>query len=236
MRVVHPARRLSLPQEITRQLLELIADGRFPGDRLPPERDLGTRLGVSRGPLREALSTLQHLGVVEVRGRVRIGRRTRARTELALLSVAQPERALVKDPLEARRMLEPEIAATAAARADEDALATIAEWITRMEELSGPDDADRALECDSAFHLAIARATGNPVLVSLIEALAAGSFASRAASWKVESGQESSVRGHRDILAALRSRDPDRARLAMKVHLDDVEGHIRRVLGTGGPA
>jgi DNA-binding GntR family transcriptional regulator len=60
--------------------------------------------------------------------------------------------------------------------------------------------------------------------------LSAGAAASRAPSWQVEGGRESSVRWHRDNLAALRSRDPDRARLAMKVHLDDVEGHIRKVL------
>jgi len=234
--VVHPARRSSLPQEIAGQLLELIAAGSFPDDRLPPERDLGARLGVSRGALREALSTLQHMGVVEIRGRTRIGRRTPARSQLALLSLADPQRAVLQDPLEARRMLEPEIAATAAARADEDALSAIEEWLVRMENLSGPETAERALECDSAIHLAIARATGNPVLVRLLEALSAGAAESRALSWQVEGGRESSVRGHRDILAALRSRDPDRARLAMKVHLDDVEGHIRKVLEQGDGA
>src|SRR2546425_12428285 len=88
---IRPAQRRSLPEEIVDQLVELIASGGFPDHRLPPERVLCDLLGVSRAPLREALSALNHLGVIETRGKTKYGSVARARAEaLARLAVASP--------------------------------------------------------------------------------------------------------------------------------------------------
>lgn len=226
--LVRRARRSSLPEEITRQLLELIAAGGFPEDRLPPERTLCESLGVSRGPLRESLSALQQLGAIETRGKAKIGRPARARMELALSTVAHTEQALATDPLEARSMVEPEVAATAAVRATRDALAEIEHCLQVMEQESGT--AERSAAHDAAFHLAIARATGNRILISVVEALGIASRESRMVSWQVQGGLGSSVKAHRAIVEALKAGDGDRAREAMRAHLHEVEQQIRAVL------
>jgi DNA-binding FadR family transcriptional regulator len=227
--LVRRARRSSLPEEITRQLLELIAAGGFPDDRLPPERALCESLGVSRGPLRESLSALQQLGAIETRGKAKIGRPARARMELALSSVAHTEQALATDPIEARSMVEPEVAATAAARASEDALAEIEHCLEVMEHDSG-GAAERSAAQDAAFHLAIARATGNRILISVVEALGIASRESRMLSWRIPGGLGSSAKAHRAILDALKAGDSDAAREAMRAHLYEVEQQIRVVL------
>src|SRR5262249_4112565 len=104
-----PTRRRSLPGEIIDQLLDLIASDPALAPRLPSERTLSEQLGVSRASLREALSALGELGVVETRGKAKFLRPSRAKALLLSRAAAsRPERELVTDPLEVRRMLEPE--------------------------------------------------------------------------------------------------------------------------------
>lgn len=225
--VIKRARRSSLPEEISRQLLELIASGSFPDNRLPAERVLCAGLGVSRGPLREAFSGLQHLGVLETRGNARYGRPERARAELTRLPTMDADEVLMTHPLEARRLLEPEVAALAAARATPAALEEIDHWLVALEHAP---DRNTALEQDSAFHVAIARATGNQALVGLIQALTDSLRESRALSMQPDEGPRSSSRAHRTIYDALAARDPDKARFAMRLHLDEVERLIHEAL------
>lgn len=225
--VIKRARRSSLPEEISRQLLGLIASGSFRDNRLPAERVMCAELGVSRGPLREAFSGLQHLGVLETRGNARYGRPERARAELARLPTIDPDEVLMAHPLEARRLLEPEVAALAAARATPAALEEIDYWLVALEQAP---DRNIALEQDSAFHVAIARATGNQALVGLIQALTDSLRESRALSMQPDEGPRLSSRAHRTIYDALAARDPDKARFAMRLHLDQVERLIHEAL------
>ncbi len=210
-------------------LLEFIAEGTAPERRLPVERVLCEQLHVSRTTLREALSTLAQLGVVETRGKGRYGSLVGARASLASRTrLRRSETELIKHPLEARRMLEPSIAALAAERGQEQDLDEIERWLTLME--SSTQNRRNLLPYDSAFHAAIARATGNPTLVFLINALTDALAQSREHSFRPRFGPTTAIEGHRAILAALRAHDPKAAGQAMGRHLDDVEALIRVVL------
>jgi GntR family transcriptional repressor for pyruvate dehydrogenase complex len=223
---IRPARRRNLSQEIVDQMLELIAASAAPEYRTPPERALCEQFDVSRTSVREALSALSHLGVLEKRGKAKIGLAARARAQLAARSHGtSAERELVSDPLEVRRMLEPETAFRAAKRVSERDLSEIADWLRLMEE--GAARNERVVEYDSAFHVAIARATGNKTLVQLISALTDALRESRELSFRPREAAETALAGHREILDALRTGNAPAARRAMKRHLDQVERLLR---------
>jgi GntR family transcriptional repressor for pyruvate dehydrogenase complex len=226
---IRQARRRSLPQEIVDQLLELIASAGTSEFRVPPERVLCEQLGVSRTSLREALSALSHLGVLETHGKAKLGIAARARAQLvARMDGGAPERHLVTDPLEVRQILEPEAAALAAQRGSARDFEEIAEWLRLME--VGASRGERIVEYDSAFHVAIARATGNGVLVQLVSAVADALQHSRELSFIQHDAAQIALAGHRTILAALRGRDAAAARQAMRKHVDEVEQLVRATL------
>lgn len=219
-------RRRNLSEDVVDRLLEFIAEGTAPERRLPVERTLCDQLHVSRSTVREALSTLAQLGVVELRGKGRYGSLVGARAELARRArVRRVTTELIDHPLEARRMLEPGIAALAAERGSERDLADVARELDLLERAAA--DGGEIVSFDSAFHSAIARAAGNPTLVFLINALTAALAESRERSFRPGVGAEIANRGHRTILEALQSRDPAGAAQAMLDHLGDVENLIR---------
>jgi GntR family transcriptional repressor for pyruvate dehydrogenase complex len=219
-------RRRSLPEEIVDQLLELIAADVADEQRLPPERAFAEQLGVSRASLREALSVLNELGVIESRGKAKYARTARARAALvARVAATEPEQELITDPIEVRRMLEPEVAARAAERVTARGLSELDSWLRLMEEAASRGE--RFIEYDSAFHVSIARATGNRTLVHLIAALTDVLRESRERSFDPAEAVERALDDHRLILSALHARDPYAARRAMRQHLDHIEDLIR---------
>jgi GntR family transcriptional repressor for pyruvate dehydrogenase complex len=229
---IRPARRRSLPEEIVDQLLELIASAGESEFRMPPERALCLQLGVSRTSLREALSALVHLGVLETQGKTKLGIAARARAQLvARVSDQASERQLVTDPLEVRRILEPEAAALAADRGSKRDFDEIAEWLRLME--AALERGERVVEYDSAFHVAIARAAGNVVLVQLVSAVADALQHSRELSFMQRNAGPVAVAGHKRILTALRERDAEGAGIAMRAHVDDVARLVQVTLDGG---
>lgn len=219
-------RRRNLSEDVVDRLLGFIAEGTAPERQLPVERTLCEQLQVSRSTVREALSTLAQLGVVEIRGKGRYGSLVGARTELARRArVSRVTTELIDHPLEARRMLEPGIAALAAQRGSEHDLADVARELELLERAAA--EGGEIVSFDSAFHSAIARAARNPTLVFLIDALTAAMTDSREHSFRPGVGAETAIRGHRAILVALESGDPARAAEAMLNHLGDVEDLIR---------
>lgn len=226
---LRPPRRRSLPLEVADQLVELIASASAGELVLPPERRLCEQLAVSRNVLREALSALGHQGVVETRGKARIGLPARARARLvARVASGGPERELVLDPMEVRQMLEPEAAALAAGRASEEAVAELERWVVLMQQ--GLARGERVVEYDSAFHVAIAQATGNHTLVQLVGALTDALRESRERSFVPAGAADGALADHRAILDAVRARDAAAARRAMRAHLARVERLIRASL------
>ncbi len=198
------------------------------GERLPPEADLASRLGISRNVLREAVRALVHGGVLRTRqgdgtymGDLDpselldgVALYTRLATGSRLLQV-----------LEARRTIEPQLTAMAATRIDEPTLAALDELVDRM--TNATSESER-IDSDIAFHRLIAQASGNPVLEALIEALSGRTVRGRLWRSISQTGADEATHAeHRAILAALADHDPDRARARMAAHLFGVEDYLR---------
>ncbi|MEA2383729.1 MAG: GntR family transcriptional regulator, transcriptional repressor for pyruvate dehydrogenase complex [Solirubrobacteraceae bacterium] len=232
VRPLRPARRRSLTDEILDQLLELIASGSPPEVRLPSERVLCAELAVSRTALREALSALSHLGVVQTRAKVKYGSPLRART--AILSRSQmSDPSQVSATFEVRRMLEPQVAAAAAERAAPEAIEEMEQLLEALPD--GGASAGRIVELDTAFHAAIARATMNPVVMQLVTALNDAAQEERVATYRNPAAVEVARSGHARIVAAIKAGDKAAARRAMERHLKEAERVLYNdALGTGG--
>ncbi|WP_082498881.1 MULTISPECIES: FadR/GntR family transcriptional regulator [unclassified Rathayibacter] len=201
-----------------------------PGSRLPIEKDLAVLLGVSRSPLREGVRALAMMGVLESRqGDGTYVTSLDASLLLAplgfLVDLQSPDEAA--NLASVRRLLEVEAAARATLRITPEQI-TEAEEL--LESIAGIVDAPveghhgEIMDVDIRFHRLVARAAGNSALEALIEAFASRTV--RARTWRSLTEQGVVPRTHRehhDIVRALASGDPDRARLAMSVHLIEVE-------------
>lgn len=210
--------------QVVHQLRDLMERGALgPGDRLPPERELAVQFGVSRATVRQALSALQSAGLVESL----VGKGTFARLDAASASVSGLVDALrlaqgtLGDQMEVRRLVEPEVARCAATRAQESDLDHLRQSLARQE--ACVRERRPFLDEDSAFHLAIAYATGNPLLAKMIEGIHELLRGTREQSLETAEGVRRSFEGHQRIAAALLSGDGQAAHEAMVDHLLDVE-------------
>ena len=212
---------------VVNAIQDMISEGRLgPGDRLPVESDLATQLGVSRGSLREGVRALVAMGVLETRQ----GSGTVV-TSLDPQLLLQPLvfwASLQGGPSAlnvhiARRALEVESAGLAAAVISPDELERLAGLLDEADPHVADHDHEQALSLDHAFHLGIARSTGNPIIVALLDVLGRPTVRSRLWQSVNRSGRlESSHHEHRVILESLRRGDPVAARAAMYSHLTQV--------------
>lgn len=223
-----------LYEQIVRQIEESIQNGELsPGSQLPPERDLAKQFGVSRTAVREAIKALQEKGLVDAfpgRGTfVTTGTPSAMRRSLDRLvnSGEEEGRAYL---VEVRDILEPEIAALAAERADDEALAAMREAVTTMDGAAW--DSDVYIEADLDFHLALAEAAGNPIVLSLIDSIVGLLREQRLRIFRVEGGPDRGQHHHRRILEAIQRRDPQAARAAMQSHLAQVREDSRNSPGS----
>ena len=223
-----------LYEQIVRQIEESIQKGELSaGSQLPPERDLAKQFGVSRTAVREAIKALQEKGLVDAfpgRGTfVTTGTPNAMRRSLDRLvnSGEEEGRAYL---VEVRDILEPEIAALAAERADDEAVATMREAVKTMD--SAAWDSDVYIEADLDFHLALAEAAGNPIVLSLIDSIVGLLREQRLRIFRVEGGPDRGQQHHRRILEAIQRRDPQAARAAMQSHLAQVREDSRNSPGS----
>jgi GntR family transcriptional repressor for pyruvate dehydrogenase complex len=189
-----------------------------PGDRLPAERQLAARVGVSRPSVRAGLRTLSAMGVVQTRH----GSGTYI-TESPTLD-AKPLRLLAalhgfgpEQIFESRRLLELGVAGLAAERATSEQMARMAEEVTGM--FAAVDDPSTFLTHDLAFHRALAAASGNPILAALVEMVSTLHFEQRRRAIRTRDQLRDVAITHRNIYHAVRARDPERARREMSQHL-----------------
>ena len=205
---------------VAERIKELIRDERLqPGARLPSERELSTRLSLSRASLREALIALELGGLVEVRSGSGVYL-TSAPGETAHQDEGGPGPFEV---LSARRLIEAEVCAIAARMATDSAIDAILLAVEAMEHHH--DNIGSNEQADRNFHLAIARATGNSAFVGMVDYL----WNQRGRLWhklkehfQTEELRRETLKDHRRILAAIVARDPAAARSAMRAHLERV--------------
>jgi GntR family transcriptional repressor for pyruvate dehydrogenase complex len=213
-----------LYEQIVQQIEESIVQGDLkPGDQLPAERELAQRFGVSRTAVREAVKALREKGLVEAysgRGTFITDGTTRAvRQSLDLMvKIGQPEGS--NHLAEVRAILEPEIAALAAARIQETELATMREAVAVMDR-SGQDP-QAYIEADLDFHLALAEGAANPLILSLLDSIVALLREQRLRIFRVPGGPDRGQIHHKRILEAVERHDSERARQSMKAHLIQV--------------
>jgi GntR family transcriptional regulator, transcriptional repressor for pyruvate dehydrogenase complex len=208
-----------LYQQVADQIRDLIQGERFgPGDRLPAERDLAQRLGVSRPSLREALIALEIEGVIEIRMGSGL---------YVLRAGTRPQRAVAigDSPVEltdARAAVEGAVIVLAAARMTADVLATLRGALDGMRATIA--QGRKPLDDDRLFHVTIAARSGNGILARIVGDLfdarhspLPAAFRDRyetVAAWKLALDE------HAAILAALEAGDPLLAQARMHAHLD----------------
>ncbi|MDP9362664.1 MAG: FadR family transcriptional regulator [Chloroflexota bacterium] len=205
--------------ELSAELEEAILSGRLAvGEKLPSERELAERHGVSRPVVREAMRGLAGRNLVEVvpgRGAyVRAARATDAAAGMDAL--LRRHQATARDVVEARTMLECTAAESAATRATSADLAAIERALERFDRADGLIDQTRY---DLAFHMAIVRASGNPVIATMFGAITGLTIELMLRSLGDPGVTSISVPYHRAIRDAICAREPERARKAMADHL-----------------
>lgn len=226
-----------LYEQIVEQIEKSIWDGAIkPGDQLPPERELAQRFGVSRTAVREATKALREKGLVEAlpgRGTFVTNSTSQGiRQSLDhMIRISQLDG--VKHLIEVREILEPEIAARAAAHADEKDIAAMREAFAAMDQAG--ENADAYIEADLDFHLALAEAAGNPLILALIDSIVVLLRQHRLRIFFVHGGPERGQHHHKRILDAVASHDSDAARGAMKAHLQQVTEDSHKFQADGLP-
>jgi GntR family transcriptional repressor for pyruvate dehydrogenase complex len=226
---VHKAVRSRLYEQIVHQIEESILKGTLKtGDQLPAERELAQQFGVSRTAVREAIKALSEKGLVEAysgRGTFITNGTTQAiRQSLDLMmKIGQLEG--TNHLAEVRAILEPEIAALAATRAEEQHLVSMREAVAVMDR--SLQDPDAYIEADLDFHLSLAEAAANPLILSLLDSIVALLREQRLRIFKVAGGPQRGQFHHKRILEAIEKRNPENAREEMRAHLVQVREDSR---------
>lgn len=214
--------------EIVEQIQNLIKEGKLKaGDMLPPERILAEKLGVSRPPLREAISALEILGIIESRG----GKGNFIKNPVNSTSYARRIRELEKEEspfelLEARKAVETQIAGLAAEKATLEDIKETEEALDRMR--NALNDTSRAMECDREFHVTIAKAAHNSILFQIMNYLADRLKEKlwvniKKKSWTLPDHPQKYLEEHTEILNAIKNRDSKDACKRMYNHLFGIE-------------
>jgi len=217
----------TVPEAIVQHLLDEISSGRLaPGAPLPSQRDLARRLGVSMASLREALRSLEALGIIEVR---------RGIGSFVTSSPLNPiskrfdwsvllEADRVEKILEARNILEIGVAQAAARRATDEQIGEIAKTLGIMADAFRSRDVQAYEEADIRFHQLLAAATDNELLVRFAQTL----LSALEQFIKAVPHTAPGLGYHFEILAALREHNPGRAETAMRHLLSISDMHFQK--------
>jgi GntR family transcriptional repressor for pyruvate dehydrogenase complex len=222
------APRQKLTETVAQQLLEAIAELE-PGARVPSERELTRDLGVGRSTVREALNGLALMGIVEIRHGQGVFVLEREAAEGASDALQRAlTKGLTQEFLEARLVVEVEIAGLAAQRRTDADLARIEETITQLEE-AGDAPVEQALKPASDFNVAVAEAAHNEVLAGVEESFVALMIERAGELYATEEFRAWDIAEHRGILEAIRAADVELAKRRMQEHILAIGEHYRRV-------
>jgi GntR family transcriptional repressor for pyruvate dehydrogenase complex len=200
-----------------------------PGDRLPPEKELSEKLGLSRNSLREAVKALELIRVLDVRrgdGTYVTSLEPRLLLEAMTFVVDLHSDHTILDLFEVRRLLEPSAAAMATSRATPDDIARL----TRMlEDVASDTSVEELVAHDITFHGFISDLSGNAYLSTLLESLSGHTM--RARIWRgltEEHSVERTLAEHHAIVDAMSAGNVELVRSWVTVHISGVESWLRR--------
>ncbi|MFC3893010.1 FadR/GntR family transcriptional regulator [Lentzea rhizosphaerae] len=212
----------TLPVQVAAHLTRRIVNGEISDGRGPSELDIAREFGVSRVVARETLKVLASLDIVDVAQGRRVVVRPPAEWDyLSPLLIewlpAEVVGELLQELDQMRMLLEPELAAMAAALVTDETLERLRDEIGRMAALEG--DPNAYLEVDHEFHMEICRAANNRILDRIMYSARWLGTASRRITNEDSDALCKATADHTEIYEALVARDPDRARAAMRKHL-----------------
>lgn len=204
-----PSHREPLAQEVTAKLRMAITSGAWPVDgRIPSEQGLMKDLGVSRGTLREAVKSLAHVGMLEVlRGD---GTYVRATSEISGATQKIIDQHGKQHVVEVRLALDTQAARLAALHATDVQVGGMRTQLEGRRRAWQEQDTAAWVECDWEFHLAVARASANPLLAELYESFG-GVFRADLQRQSGAQGVGCPSEGHEELLSAIEARDPEAA-------------------------
>jgi GntR family transcriptional repressor for pyruvate dehydrogenase complex len=225
MSTLKPVSRVTLGEQVAAQLSDQISEGKWkPGEKLPSESELCFALNIGRSTLREALKALAFVGMVQMRP----GEGTYVIEGSGLLIERIMARGLLKtdkelqDVGEARLLIEGETAALAAERADPIDLEQLDFLMNEMQSSLSGIGRD-FVDLDVEFHLAIAQSAKNQMLFELLTPIRGVLKEWISKSQELPGIKENAHQQHAKILAAVRRREPEKARHAMRSHLQTCE-------------
>lgn len=220
----HPIRTGRLYEQVVAQIEQQILDGDLQaGDKLPAENELAELFGVSRTSVREAIKSLVQKGLVEVRR----GRGTfvvDSTSDVVKSSLGRMVRFGQAEGLSqlvaVRELLEPGIAARAAAHATEETIRALQHAIETMDDTL--EDPQAFIAADHEFHLALAAGTQNELMLALVDSIVELLQEQRIRIYHVDQGPQRGQYHHKQIFRAVKAGDPEAARKAMEDHLQQV--------------
>jgi len=225
---VIPMNRDRLYEQVAQQIQELIFASGWPaGSKIPTERELGDRFGVSRTVVREALKALAERGLVAIQpGRgIFVAHLSGDALKEPMKLLFQRRNFSYENLVETRRVLEVEIAGLAAQRAEPDHMEKMRAAVEEMD--ATLDDAESFIRADHAFHVALAEATQNPLLPMLIDSIGELVRETRRMVIGVGGSQTRGQHYHRKLIDAVECRDAAAARKSMGEHLDQFDTDIQ---------
>jgi GntR family transcriptional regulator, transcriptional repressor for pyruvate dehydrogenase complex len=225
--------RQTITAQVITYILQLIKKGEVkPGQRLPTEKQLTETLGVSRTCVREAIKSLESLRLIRVRPK--IGAVVLEPSPTALISAEHLSASAYMQQTDAlvefRKILEVGLAALAAEKSNEADLAAIRAALADFEHAVNTDRI--AHHADLAFHKAIADATKNPIAILVLRTISDALMERSRQNNERPGVLEEGLREHWKIYRAIKEHNPEKARNAMRLHMQSVERYTRIVRAT----
>ena len=218
-------------EQVAEHIKQMIEQGYLsPGDKLPPMSELAVQFGVSRATVREAFSSLVGMGLIDLRH----GEGTFVQKIDVETMITEPMNAALllgwsdlSQLLEVRRLLETGIVGHACERATEEDLRRIADALAAIERAE-EDQLEERVSADVQFHLAIAQASGNDVLINLMNTLSEGIRSFLRIVWSEEGEGQRLPDEHRALYDAIAAQDKERATRLLVLHLERTEGLLQQ--------
>ncbi len=230
--ILTPVVRTTLTADICRQMVNHLIRGVWSeGEKIPAERDLCQQLGVGRASLREALKALEIMGMIETRlgDGTYVCKRSEFFSRPLLWAIASGFEADVRELIEARVLIEVELAGLAAERAKASDVQKLTELLAQME--NSKTNPQEFVQADVNFHLVIARAASNAILLNALQLIRNLLQQWILSAVAIKGVPEKACAQHKRLLLSIKSRNGTAARREMNKHLREMAGYAPRQRG-----